>query len=126
MYRYSLEFKDKLMESKYQKTKKQQFLKVQKVQQILAIVLLLIFIIVSALRRTWITLTVGCFLMVILLVSIRMDMNRNQKSYYLNTILVSVTFLNYLKALQNIYTDNAINPNYLDGYMFALMTISCK
>lgn len=54
-----------------------------------------------------------------------MDLNRKHKSYYLNTILVSVTFFNYFKAIQSVYTHNSINPNYLDGYMFALITISC-
>ncbi|CAD8086429.1 unnamed protein product [Paramecium primaurelia] len=124
MNRFSLEFKDKLMESKYQKTKKLKFQQVQKVQQIITILLLLIFLIVSALRHAWIPLTVGCFITIILLISIRMNLNRKQKSYYLNTILISVTFFNYFKAVQNVYTDNAINPNYLDGYMFALITIS--
>lgn len=86
--------------------------------------LLLIFLIVSALRHAWIALTVGCFITIILLVSIRIDLNKKQKSYYLNTLLVSVTLFNYFKAMQSFYTDNTINPNYLDGYMFSLLTIS--
>lgn len=53
-----------------------------------------------------------------------MDLNKKQKSYYLSTILISVTFFNYFKAVQSVYNENAIIPNYLDGYMFALLTIS--
>ncbi|CAD8107032.1 unnamed protein product [Paramecium sonneborni] len=124
MNSYSLEFKDKLMESKYQKTKKLQLQQLQKIQQIITMMLLILFLIVNALRHQWIELTVCCFMLIILLIAIRMDLNKKQKSYFLNTILVIVTLFNYFKALQSIYFEYSIKPNFLDGYMLALITIS--
>ncbi|CAD8100534.1 unnamed protein product [Paramecium sonneborni] len=124
MNRFSLEFKDKQMESKYQKTKKLKLQQLKKVQQIIIMMLLILFLIISALRHSWIALTVGCFIIIILLISIKMDLNRKQKSYFLNTVLVSVTLFNYFKALQSVYFENAFKPNYLEGYMLALITIS--
>ncbi|CAD8092358.1 unnamed protein product [Paramecium primaurelia] len=122
----SLSFTDKVIESKYQNRKKELSQQLLKFQQALVILMLLYVLISSAFKQIWISLCISGIGLILLIISVKLNIDRQEQCYLNNTIIIFMTIFNYYKSLQKILSETLHQISYIEGYMLALATTSCQ
>ncbi|CAK92841.1 unnamed protein product (macronuclear) [Paramecium tetraurelia] len=122
----SLSFADKVIETKYQNRKKELSQQLLKFQQALVILMLLYVLISSAFKQIWISLCISGIGLILLIISVKLNIDRQEQRYLNNTIIIFMTVFNYYKSLHKILNETLHQISYIEGYMLALATTSCK
>ncbi|CAD8196741.1 unnamed protein product [Paramecium pentaurelia] len=120
----SLSFTDKVIENKYQNRKKELSQQLLKFQQALVILMLLYVLISSAFKQIWISLCISGIGLILLIISVKLNIDRQEQCYLNNTIIIFMTIFNYYKSLQKILSETLHQISYIEGYMLALATTS--
>ncbi|CAD8114948.1 unnamed protein product [Paramecium sonneborni] len=120
----SLSFSDKQIESRYQNRKKELSQQLLKLQQGLVILILLYVMISSAYKQSWISLCICGIGLILLIISVKLNIDGQEQCYLNNTIIIFMTIFNYYKSLQKILSVTFQQISYIDGYMLALATTS--
>ncbi|CAD8118669.1 unnamed protein product [Paramecium sonneborni] len=124
MNNLSLSFSDKLVETRYQNHKKELSQQLLKIQQGLVILILLYVLISSAFKQNWVSLCICGIGLILLIISVKLNIDRQEQCYLNNTIIIFMTIFNYYKSLQKILSETFQQTSYIDGYMLALATTS--
>lgn len=86
---------------------------------------LIILIIISAYENNWIHFSFEVISLTIILICLRLNYRNKVKNYFQNSIIVFVIIFNYYKSIDHLLNDSQNHHLYINGYIYALTTISC-
>lgn len=88
-------------------------------------VFLTILIIISAYENNWIKFSFQVFSLITILICLRLNYRSRLQNYFQNSIIVFVIIFNYYKSIDHLLNNSQSHHLYIDGYIYALITISC-